>query len=124
MRLLLDAHLPPAIASQLARTGVDAVAMRDWMGGNYRVAPDHDLLSAAAVDERVLVTYDLRTIPSLLKEWAESGLDHAGVILVDERTIQPNDIGGLLAALHELMTMYATADWRNLVLFLRPASDG
>ena len=31
-----------------------------------------------------LVTYDRRTIPPLLKTWAESGLHHGGVVFVDE----------------------------------------
>ena len=73
MRLLLDAHVSPAIARDLQREDVDAIAVRDWLDGEYRSAPDDQLLAAAGADGRVLVTYDCRTIPPLLKEWAETG---------------------------------------------------
>ena len=43
-----------------------------------------------------------RTIPPLLKAWAEEGRPHGGVIFVDEKTISPADIGGLVWALARL----------------------
>src|SRR5215208_1975690 len=98
MRLLLDAHVSPAVARDLQRASIDAVAVRDWLEGNYRSASDDQLLAAAAVDGRVLVTYDCRTMPPLLKEWAEIRQEHAGVILVDEKTVRSNDVGGLVRA--------------------------
>lgn len=118
MRLLLDVHLSPALARRLQQEGIDAVAVQDWLGGNYRRAPDDQLLAAAAVDERVLVTYDCQTIPPLLKQWAETGQQHGGVILVDEKTIRPNDLGGLLRALRSLVARSGEDHWRNRVVFL------
>ena len=56
-------------------------------------------LNEAAKQKLTLVTYDRRTIPPLLKAWAEEGLRHAGVIFVDDKTISPADIGGLVSAL-------------------------
>jgi predicted nuclease of predicted toxin-antitoxin system len=56
MRLLLDAHLSPAIAQHLAAEGIDAIALRDWQGGNYRHATDDHILTAAAAEGRVVVT--------------------------------------------------------------------
>ncbi|MBI2865513.1 MAG: DUF5615 family PIN-like protein [Chloroflexi bacterium] len=35
MRLLLDEHLPPPLATQLSRHGIDAVALRDWEDGRW-----------------------------------------------------------------------------------------
>lgn len=119
MRLLLDYHLSPAIAQVLRRDGVDAVAVRDWLGGNYRSAPDDQLLAAAWSDERVLVTYDCRTIPPLLKEWAETGRQHAGVVLIDEKTVRPDDIGGLLRALRALIARSGGESWRDRTVFLQ-----
>jgi predicted nuclease of predicted toxin-antitoxin system len=119
MRLLLDAHLSPAIARQLQREGVDAVALRDWLGGSHRQALDDQILAVAASDQRVLVTYDRRTIPPLLKEWAETSQQHAGVVLVDEQTLQPADIGGLLRALRALVAEHGDDDWQDRVIFLR-----
>jgi hypothetical protein len=115
MRLLLDAHVSPAVARALQESGIDALALRDWQGGRFRNASDAQILVTAATEERVLVTYDLRSIPPLLKEWAESGRVHAGVILVDGRTIRPGDVGGPRRALAA-----AVAErWRDRVVFLR-----
>ncbi len=119
MRLLLDAHISPSIARQLHQDGLDAVALRHWQDGNYRTATDETVLITAMAEERVLVTYDLRTIPSLLKEWAEMGQHHGGVILVDERTLRPNDIPGLLRALRFLERAHGNEAWRDRAVFLQ-----
>lgn len=119
MRLLLDAHIAPVVALRLRNEGIDAVTVRDWLDGNYRTAPDEQLLSAAAADARVLVSYDCRTIPPLLKEWAETGRHHAGVVLVDEKTVRQKDVGGLLRALRRLVAQSGTENWNDRVVFLR-----
>jgi len=66
----------------------------------------------------VLVTYDLRTIVPLLKAWGEQGVDHGGVILVDGRTLAPNDFGGLTRALGALWNAERRASWANRVIYL------
>jgi hypothetical protein len=66
-----------------------------------------------------LVTYDRRTIPPLLKLWAEEERSHGGVIFVDEKTISPADIGGLVRALISLADKAGKIDWTNQVYFLR-----
>ena len=71
MRLLLDAHLSPAIAQRLTAEGIDIVSLQDWQGGIYLRAPDHQILAAALPEGRVLVTFDRRSIEPLVKRWAE-----------------------------------------------------
>ena len=93
--------------------------MRDWQGGVYTKSADGEILAMAAVDGRVLATYDCRTIPSLLREWAEGGLHHAGVILIDDRTFRPTDIGGLLRALERLLARTGDEDWSDSVVYLQ-----
>ena len=94
------------------------------MDGGYNSASDETLLTAAFQHRRVLVTYDCRTIPVLLKEWGEAGQHYAGVILVDERTLRPNDIGGLLRALCELASQRGQDDWLDRVIYLRRSVRG
>jgi len=65
-----------------------------------------------------LVTYDRRTIPPLLKDWAEAGRSHGGVIFVDEKSISPADIGGLVRALLALFRQTAKWDWTNRICYL------
>ena len=119
MRLLLNGHISPSIASQLQQSGIDAIALRDWQDGRYRTASDEQILTAATVDERVLVTYDLRTIPPLLKEWAEAGQQHSGVVLIDNKTLRPNVIGGLLKAIRTLVKEHGDDEWRDQVMFIQ-----
>ncbi|MGC2271344.1 MAG: hypothetical protein WA539_05135 [Candidatus Sulfotelmatobacter sp.] len=73
----------------------------------------------AAKQRLTLVTYDRKTIPPLLKLWAEEGRSHGGVIFVDEKTISPADIGGLVRALISLAGETAEVDWTDQVYFLR-----
>ena len=119
MRLLLDSHVAKALAEQLRRNGFDAVSLPEWKGGNYRSASDEDLLSLALDDRRILVTFDCQTIPPLLKEIAETGQHHWGVILVSTRTFCANDIGGLLSALVALLEQKADEDWQDVAVYLR-----
>jgi hypothetical protein len=115
LRLLLDAHLSPEVASQLTnhRPEMEAAALRDWQGGTYREAPDDEVLAAAAASGWTLVTYDRRTITPLLVAWAETGISHGGVILVDERTLASNDVGGLVRALLRLWDTQQSLDWTD-----------
>jgi hypothetical protein len=76
-------------------------------------------LQEAALQRLTLVTYDRRTIPLLLKIWAEEDQIHGGVIFVDEKTISPSDTGGLVRALMNLSKATANWDWSNRVYFLR-----
>jgi predicted nuclease of predicted toxin-antitoxin system len=119
MRLLLDEHVSPAVAEGLVRAGGDAVALRAWLGGRYLEAPDETILAEAAREGRVLITYDQRTIPPLLKLWAETGRRHAGVVFVDHRSIPPDDIGALVRALGELLERMGGLDWTDRLVFLR-----
>ena len=40
MRLLLDAHLPHALAEAFRQQDIDAVALTEWRGGHYLGASD------------------------------------------------------------------------------------
>ncbi len=120
LRLLLDEHLSLGIATGLRRIdpAIEVYAISQWERGRFLGRTDHDLLVKAATQGLTLVTYDCRTIPDLLVEWELHGLRHGGVILVDERTIAPSDIGGLARALAELFRDHGHQDWQRRVMFL------
>ena len=59
-------------------------------------ARDDAILLAAAGANLTLVTYDQRTIVPLLVEWGLAGVDHTGVISVDNKAIPPHDFGALV----------------------------
>lgn len=120
LRLLLDEHIAPAVARQLRQwtPELDVWPLATWEGGVFLGTDDDAILSAAARTNRTLVTYDLRTVPLLLKRWAESGIEHAGVVFVDSRTIPQSGIGSLARALREFWRAERDSDWRNRVAFL------
>ena len=121
MHLLLDAHLSLSIVSRLAAEGVDVVSLQDWRGGIYRHAADELILEVAKQEARVLVTYDRRTFPPVVKRWGEGGLHHSGVVLIDDRTIRQDDIGGLIRALRALVFDEGEQEWDDRIFHLRPA---
>ena len=121
LKLLLDEHISPEVAGGLRRLNRSLVV--HWIAergnGNFLGQEDSACLLEAATERLTLVTYDRRTIPRLLKTWAEEGRKHGGVIFVDEKTISPADIGGLVWALIHLFKETGRWDWTDRVYFLR-----
>jgi len=95
------------------------ICLAEWDDGKFLGQQDSDCLIQAAVEGLTLVTYDRRTIPPLLKSWAEQEQKHGGVIFVDEKTISPSDTGGLIEALSDLWRKTANWDWSDRICFLR-----
>jgi hypothetical protein len=126
LKLLLDEHISLDVANGVQRHNRALVihpiviySMVQWEGGNFLGKEDSVCLLEAAKQRLTLVTYDRRTIPPLLKLWAEEERSHGGVIFVDEKTISPADIGGLVRALLSLADKAGGMDWTNQVYFLR-----
>lgn len=121
LKLLLDEHISPQVALGLRSNNprFPVVALAEWENGSFLGQEDATCLQEAAIQGLTLVTYDRRTIPPLLKAWAETGLGHGGVIFVDEKTISPPDIGGLVKALRDLAGAAGDWDWKNRIVFLR-----
>jgi hypothetical protein len=121
IKLLLDEHISPAVAAGVRRHlhGVPIYPLVEWESGGFLGQGDDACLMEAARQGLTMVTYDRRTIPPLLKMWAEQGISHGGVIFVDEKTISPADIGGLVRALVELARKGRKWEWRDRICFLR-----
>jgi hypothetical protein len=92
LKLLLDEHISRHVSTGLRRRNrlIEIFCMSEWEEGTLG-QDDSVCLHAAALRGLTVVTYDRRTIPPLLKDWAEQERDHGGVIFVDERTIAPSD---------------------------------
>jgi hypothetical protein len=121
LKLLLDEHISPDVANGLRRRNraIEVRYMVEWENGYFLGQEDSACLREAAAHGLTLVTYDRRTIPPLLKTWAEEDRTHGGVIFVDEKTISPADSGGLVWALTRLARQTANWDWANRIFFLR-----
>ena len=121
LKLLLDEHISPDVAEGLRSRSpsIRVYPLTEWVNGNFLGQDDSACLLAAAGQATTLVTYDRRTIPLLLKVWAEAGQNHGGVIFVDEKTISPANIGGLVRALLQLHKEAGKWDWTDRVVYLR-----
>ena len=121
LKLLLDEHISREVAAGLHRRHRSLVVhcMADWEKGSFLGLDDSAFLEKAAGQGLTLVTYDRRTIPPLLKAWAQEDRIHGGVIFVDEKTLAPHDIGGLVRAVLTLVEETGRWDWTNRVCFLR-----
>jgi hypothetical protein len=121
LKLLLDEHISPDVANGLRRRNraIDVRYMVEWESGRFLGQDDRACLREAHLQGLTVVTYDRRTIPPLLKTWAEEDRAHGGVIFVDEKTISPADIGGLVWALTSLARETGNWNWTNRIYFLR-----
>ncbi len=118
LRLLLDSHIPTRVAVLLRARGHDVTGLAEWHSGQYRDAPDETLLLLAHEEHRALLTYDVNTIPDLIRELGEAGVDHSGVIFVSRRTMAQDDIGTPVRALERLLLAADGKDFRNRVEYL------
>lgn len=119
LRFLLDEHISPAVCAIVRERNrrIAIESLLDWRSGSLRGKDDNFVLTAASEAGFTLVTYDLRTIPLLLKILADEGLSHHGVIFVDERTCRPQDFGGLASSLIRIWDEFGALDWRDRVAF-------
>lgn len=118
LRLLLDSHVPPAVAKATRRlAALDIIPLRDWHSGIYLHETDTRLLSLAWEARLTIVTYDVNTFPLTVKERLETGFSHAGMVYVSVRYRQ-NDIGGIARGLVKLWRAEGTSEWINRVRFL------
>jgi hypothetical protein len=123
VKLLFDVHIKKAAVAALKRRlpAVDVIHLADWRGAAFHGADDADILQACFEENRVLVTYDQRTIPALLRLWAAEEKPHAGVIFGDPQSVPANRPGAVAAALAKLVP--ETGEMTNVVRYLRRESD-
>jgi len=76
---------------------------------------DAQVLALAAEDGRLLVTRNGRDFEPLAREWAESGRQHTGLILI--WTLRSNQFGAITSAVGDVVERYPRQrQWRGLVV--------
>ena len=116
MRLFLDAHISgPRIARALRSAGHDVRAAdeeRELDGST-----DEELLSLAAAEGRVMVTFDVKDFPVIARRWAEAARRHAGCAIVVG--IDHSEFGTIIKALErDLVARPEQAAWIDHTLFV------
>lgn len=122
MKVLLDVHIAKATIGALRKAApqVHAGHISQWRGGAFLRAEDAEILAACHAEKRVLIAYDMATIPDLLRRWMVEDRPHSGVVFADPNTIKPNTPGELASAIASLAKEIGDADTTNLVRYLRP----
>ena len=103
MRLLLDEHLSPRIAVELRGRGFDVIAVAER--SDLRGRSDDDLLDAASVEGRALVTFDVADHVRLARATTRLGTRHPGLVLLASSSWAPSidGVGPLVRALAALL---------------------
>jgi hypothetical protein len=116
VKLFLDAHISgPRIARALRDAGHHVRAADEERGLDGLA--DEELLSIAAAEGRIFVTFDVHDFPVIARRWAEADRAHAGCAIVVG--IDHGEFATILATItHELAVRPVRADWTNLTLFL------
>jgi hypothetical protein len=120
VKLFLDAHISARrIAAPLRDQGHDVRAAdeeRELDGST-----DEELLSLAASEGRIFVTFDVKDFPLIARRWAEAGRAHAGcaiVVGIDHGEFRMT----LDIVARELAARPQQTDWSELTLFLARSS--
>jgi Domain of unknown function (DUF5615) len=116
VKLFLDAHISARrIATPLRDRGHDVRAAdeeRELDG-----LTDEELLSIAAAEARIFLTFDVKDFPVIARRWAEAGRAHAGCAIVVG--IDHGEFGVILETIAAGLTARPDeTDWTDLTLFL------
>ncbi len=123
VRIWLNNHLSPELARTLRERGHDVVALQEASRA-VRELPDHLLLDEASRQGRAIVTYNARDFAHLHNVTLAAGRSHSGIVLISNRTIRQDDLGGQLRALETLLTAHAgTRELRDQLVWLRPGQS-
>jgi len=103
LRLLLDEHYSPEIATRLAEAGHDVTAVKG--DAALEGLSDDALLSAAAQQGRALVTNNVGDFVALESEWLARGDQHLGVVYTSDASMprSRHTIGLYVERLTELL---------------------
>ena len=110
LKLLLDEHIDPEVASALRRRfpRLDALSIHEtpWVG-----LPDPALLEILDTDRRTVVTRDVNSMPMHANSRLEAGQTHAGVIYADSKRLPQKDRRGLIRRLARMVEEHGNEDW-------------
>ena len=98
-RFLLDEQLSWRLAQAAVRAGLDVTAVK---GSELAGLDDRSILLAAADQERILVTYNIRDFIRLLRDMISGGVRHQGLVLINSKSFRPDDFKGILRSLISL----------------------
>src|SRR5436309_2552550 len=122
LNLLTDENISPVVAERITalRPDIPIISIQAWHNGKLLHASDREVLHAAALESKTVVTYDTRILTEIA-DWFEEEISFSGVIFVDDRTIASHDFGTLIRSLIALWDRESNVEWWNRVVYLTAA---
>lgn len=113
MRLLLDAHVSGrVIARALRERGHDVRAANEEL--QLDGWEDESLLELVAAERRIMVTFNVKDFPRIVRDWAAAGRHHAGCLILV--AIDHSELGVILRVIEAALTARPEqAAWRDYV---------
>ena len=125
MRLLLDEMWSPAIASELRKRGLDAIAIGEAQhASRYAGVPDHEVFARAQEDRRAIVTDNVPDYEQARRDWEARGAPHHGLVYALNPPFNRHRggaVGPMVRALEHFLASQPGDEPFNRVHFLRPA---
>lgn len=113
--LYLDEDVDPLLAYVLRDRGFDCVSTRE---AHNLGRSDHEQLTFATTQGRVILTFNVKDFVRLVKESAVSDRHHAGIIVSDHLPFRE-----LLRRVLVLLQRHAHTDMTNRLLWLQEYKD-
>ena len=101
MKLLLDEQISGKVAERLREQGVDAVAVAE--DASLRGLGDPEVFEIAQGGKRALVTYNRDDFEAIVRERAEHGQEHLGLVIVHPVRFPSSDFALIAKALKLLV---------------------
>jgi hypothetical protein len=101
VKLLLDEQISGKVAERLRRKGHEVLATTEEPA--LRGLSDPDLFELAQSERRTVVTYNRVDFEALVREYAEAGRDHHGLVLIHPIRFPGSDFGRIAKALEGIL---------------------
>ncbi|MGI8461150.1 MAG: DUF5615 family PIN-like protein [Solirubrobacterales bacterium] len=114
MKLLLDEQISPRVAERLQRFGHDAIAVSKL--ASLQGKSDEAVFLAARETGRAVVTYDRDDFLVLAAGFAERGLTHDGLVIINPKRLPSREFTVLANALDRFIREFVP--WPGFVTWL------
>jgi len=108
VRLYLDRHIMTRLSVDLRGRGIDVLTTEEC---EMDTASDEEQLAFAAVEQRAILTFNIRDFAPLHQQWQDLARSHAGIIV--SRQLGRRQYGLLLERMQRLLNHFTADEMTN-----------